>query len=206
MNLFVELLFNLGYNQFIENEIEELMKTDTSNRLKQIMSERNLKQVDILNLSKPYQNKYEIKLGKSTLSQYVNGVQSPDQNRIYLLAQTLGVSEAWLMGFDVPMVETSSSKTSVPIVEKITELTSKLEEPRQKVVLETANAQFKEQEEEKAKIISLKKEQTQTIDLADLVDDSKVDWDKWVSFDGKPLTDEVKDAMKRALGKRLEDK
>lgn len=182
------------------------MKTDTSNRLKQIMSERNLKQVDILNLSKPYQNKYEIKLGKSTLSQYVNGVQSPDQNRIYLLAQTLGVSEAWLMGFDVPMVETSSSKTSVPIVEKITELTSKLEEPRQKVVLETANAQFKEQEEEKAKIISLKKEQTQTIDLADLVDDSKVDWDKWVSFDGKPLTDEVKDAMKRALGKRLEDK
>ncbi|MCJ7969044.1 MAG: hypothetical protein MUW51_08810 [Lactococcus lactis] len=25
------------------------------------------------------------------------------------------------------------------------------------------------------------------IDLADLVDDSKIDWDKWVSFDGKPL-------------------
>ncbi len=43
------------------------------------------------------------------------------------------------------------------------------------------------------------------VDLADLVDDSKVDWDEWVSFDGKPLTDEVKTAMKLILGKRLED-
>ena len=43
------------------------------------------------------------------------------------------------------------------------------------------------------------------VDLADLVDDSKVNWDEWVSFDGKPLTDEVKTAMKLILGKRLED-
>lgn len=45
----------------------------------------------------------------------------------------------------------------------------------------------------------------QPVDLADLVDDSKVNWDEWVSFDGKPLTDEVKSAMKLILGKRLED-
>ena len=43
------------------------------------------------------------------------------------------------------------------------------------------------------------------VDLADLVDESKVDWDEWVSFDGKPLTDEVKSALKLILGKRLED-
>ena len=43
------------------------------------------------------------------------------------------------------------------------------------------------------------------IDLAPLVDESKVDWDEWVSFDGKPLTDEVKTALKLILGKRLED-
>lgn len=43
------------------------------------------------------------------------------------------------------------------------------------------------------------------IDFADLVDDSKVNWDEWVSFDGKPLSDEVKNAMKLILGKRLED-
>ena len=43
------------------------------------------------------------------------------------------------------------------------------------------------------------------VDLADFVDDNKVNWDEWVSFDGKPLSDEVKNAMKLILGKRLED-
>lgn len=49
------------------------------------------------------------------------------------------------------------------------------------------------------------KKPKEPVDLADLVDDSKVNWDEWVSFDGKPLTDEVKTAMKLILGKRLED-
>ncbi|MCO7180411.1 helix-turn-helix domain-containing protein [Lactococcus formosensis] len=49
------------------------------------------------------------------------------------------------------------------------------------------------------------KSKNEPIDLADLVDESKVDWDEWVSFDGKPLTDEVKTALKLILGKRLED-
>lgn len=49
------------------------------------------------------------------------------------------------------------------------------------------------------------KTKKEPIDFADLVDDSKVNWDEWVSFDGKPLSDEVKSAMKLILGKRLED-
>lgn len=78
------------------------MKTNTASRLKQIMSERGLKQVDIINKSLPFQRSLHIKLGKSALSQYVNGKQSPDQDKIYLLSKTLNVNEAWLMGFDVP--------------------------------------------------------------------------------------------------------
>lgn len=85
------------------------MKTNTSSRLKQIMAERGLKQVDILNKSLPFQKSLDIKMGKSTLSQYVNGVQSPDQNRICLLSKTLNVNEAWLMGFDVPKNITEDS-------------------------------------------------------------------------------------------------
>lgn len=77
------------------------MKVTTAERLKQIMRERNLKQVDIINQSLPFQKKLNIKLGKSALSQYVNGKQSPDQDRINLLSKTLNVSELWLMGFDV---------------------------------------------------------------------------------------------------------
>lgn len=78
------------------------MKKNTSDRLKQIMNEKNIKQVDILNMSLPYQTELDIKLSKSALSQYVNGVQLPDQHRIYLLSKTLNVSEPWLMGYDVP--------------------------------------------------------------------------------------------------------
>lgn len=74
-----------------------------SDRLKQIMSERNLRQVDILNMSLPYQKKLDISMTKSHLSQYVNGKSNPDQNRIYLLSKTLDINEAWLMGYDVPM-------------------------------------------------------------------------------------------------------
>lgn len=183
------------------------MKTDTSTRLRQIMSTRNLKQVDILNLSLPYQTKFNIKLSKSTLSQYVNGIQSPDQNRIYLLAQTLGVSEAWLMGFNVPMVESKTNSDNTPLIEETLNAMKKLEKSRQKVVLDTANSQLKEQEKETEKVISLEnKKNQQTIDLAELVDDNKINWDKWVSFEGKPLTDEAKKEMKRVFGKRLENK
>ncbi|EPT95545.1 TPA: helix-turn-helix domain-containing protein [Streptococcus agalactiae] len=73
----------------------------TADRLKQIMSEKNLKQVDIIEKSKPFQAQLSVKLGKSALSQYVNGIQSPDQHKLSLLAMTLDVSEAWLMGYDV---------------------------------------------------------------------------------------------------------
>ncbi|MCZ1702529.1 helix-turn-helix domain-containing protein, partial [Enterococcus faecium] len=78
------------------------MKQTTQQRLNQLMSERNLKQVDILNMSLPLQKETGIKMSKSHLSQYVNGKSSPDQHKLYLLAKTLNVSEAWLLGYDVP--------------------------------------------------------------------------------------------------------
>lgn len=78
------------------------MKNTTASRLRQVMSERNLKQVDVISLSKVHQKELGVKLGKSALSQYINGKSTPDQEKLVLLARTLGVSEAWLMGYDVP--------------------------------------------------------------------------------------------------------
>lgn len=77
-------------------------KNTTSDRLKQIMSEKNLKQIDIINMAKPYCEKYKIKLGRNDLSQYIAGKVIPRQNKLYVLGKVLNVSEAWLMGFDVP--------------------------------------------------------------------------------------------------------
>ena len=79
-----------------------MRKYETSDRLNQLMTERNWKQVDIINNSKKFQEKLGVQLGKSALSQYVNGVQAPDQKKLSLLALTFDVSEAWLMGYDVP--------------------------------------------------------------------------------------------------------
>lgn len=76
------------------------MKNTTAARLRQVMNERNLKQVDVISLSKVHQKELGVKLGKSALSQYINGKSTPDQEKLVLLARTLGVSEAWLMGYD----------------------------------------------------------------------------------------------------------
>lgn len=75
----------------------------TAQRLKQIMDMRGYRQVDILEAAEPYCKKYGVKLGKNALSQYVSGKVEPGQERLTILGLALGVSEAWLMGYDVPM-------------------------------------------------------------------------------------------------------
>ena len=79
-------------------------ESNTSERLKQIMDERNLKQIDIVRLARPYCEKYNIKLNRSNVSQYVSGSNEPQQDKIFILSLALDVSEGWLMGHDVSRV------------------------------------------------------------------------------------------------------
>lgn len=76
-------------------------KTSTSERLKEIMLEKNLKQVDILKRAEPFCKKYGIKLGRNDLSQYVSGKVEPSQKKLTVLAQALDINEVWLMGYDI---------------------------------------------------------------------------------------------------------
>lgn len=46
-------------------------------------------------------------INKGALSSYINGRYKPKQKNLYLLANILDVSEAWLMGLDVPMNRSS---------------------------------------------------------------------------------------------------
>jgi transcriptional regulator with XRE-family HTH domain len=80
-----------------------MIKENTAIRLKKVMADRNLRQVDILNLATPYCNIYEVKMNKSDISQYCAGKTEPNQDKLFVLGKALDVSEAWLMGFDVPM-------------------------------------------------------------------------------------------------------
>ena len=82
------------------------MATSTE-RINQIMKEKRLRQIDVLNLAKPFQEKYNIKFSKSHLSQYVNGKSNPDNEKIFLLSKVFGVTEAWLLGYDVSRYKNS---------------------------------------------------------------------------------------------------
>lgn len=95
-----------------------MKKYTTSERLKEIMTARGLKQVDILEAAKPYAAKYSVKLNKSDLSQYVNGQNEPGQRKLTILGLALNVSETWLMGYDVPMErETHEEKSALQLSE-----------------------------------------------------------------------------------------
>ena len=66
----------------------------TANRIKQALHLRNMRQADLVNLTG---------IGKSSISTYISGEYEPKQKNIYKIAKALDVSEAWLMGLDIPM-------------------------------------------------------------------------------------------------------
>ena len=184
-----------------------MKKENAQIRLKRIMDDRGLRQVDILRMSEPWQKKLDIKISKNTLSQYINGISSPDNYKATLLAKTLGVNEAWLLGYDVPMndVQNKTSKES-PIIEKTITVLKNLEEPRQQIVLDTANIQLKEQEEiEKA--AKAKTKVTPLFDMDSPLTDEELQEavDEAVAFDGVPLTDREKELYKHLLREAWEE-
>lgn len=84
-----------------------MKKSTTASRLKEYMSAHNLRQVDILTMVEPFCKETGIKMNKSDLSQYVSGKTEPGQDKLYVLARALGVSEIWLMGYDDEIVNNS---------------------------------------------------------------------------------------------------
>lgn len=76
--------------------------SNTAERLRQILAERKLRQVDIISMCKPYCERYGVKMNKSDISQYIAGKSEPSQDKLIVLAMALDVQESWLMGFDVP--------------------------------------------------------------------------------------------------------
>ena len=63
-------------------------------RIKKALSMRNMTQTELC---------ARAKISKSTLSEYLSGKYEPKQDKIFILAQALGVDPVWLWGHDVPM-------------------------------------------------------------------------------------------------------
>ena len=58
---------------------------------------------------------------KSSISQYMSGYTKPKQDRIFLICKALGINEAWLIGYDVPMegeISPPMTSTSATLTQK----------------------------------------------------------------------------------------
>ena len=71
-----------------------------SQRIAKALAIKGMKQSELCKLAK---------VPKSSLSLYLSGAYEPKQDRIYDIARVLNVSEAWLMGYDVPMEKEKNS-------------------------------------------------------------------------------------------------
>lgn len=83
-----------------------------SKRIAEALKIKGLKQAELCKIAN---------VPKSSLSLYLSGAYEPKQDRVYDMAKALNVSEAWLMGYDVPMERQDRKKTVPPEEPKLTE-------------------------------------------------------------------------------------
>ena len=98
--------------------------TNTSERLKEAMRIRDIKQAELVE---------KTGINKGALSSYLAGRYNPKQGNLFLLARALNVNEAWLMGADVPM---EKSAEQIRAIETGTILGKAARDPKQIELLE----------------------------------------------------------------------
>ena len=90
------------------------------------------------------------KIPKSSLSQYLSGDYEPKQDRVYDIAKVLNVSEAWLMGYDVPMERVNTTPPEEPELSEgekmLLDLFRRVPEDKQELVLQMIRVALGSQE------------------------------------------------------------
>ncbi len=82
-------------------------------RLREAMTARNMKAVELSE---------KTGVPKGAISYYLAGKSQPKADRLHKLGIALDVSEAWLLGFDVPMQRTEAQKKNDDLVKVIAQL------------------------------------------------------------------------------------
>lgn len=88
-------------------------KRELKDRLREAMEIRGLRSVDIID---------KTGIPKVTISYYLSGKTTPRSDKLYQIAQVLDVSEAWLLGYDVPMARTDDQKKNDQLAKLIVRL------------------------------------------------------------------------------------
>lgn len=88
-------------------------RVELKDRLKEAMELRGLRSVDLVD---------KTGIPKVTVSYYLSGKTTPRTDNLYKIAQALDVSEAWLLGYDVPMTRTDDQKKNDQLAKLIARL------------------------------------------------------------------------------------
>lgn len=112
-------------------------------RIRKALSLRNMTQTELC---------ARAKISKSSLSEYLSGKHEPMQDKVFILAQALGVDPVWLWGYDVPMEKEDPPKEKkIPPTEQqlsegeklMLELFRRIPEDRQQAALDLLKAALK---------------------------------------------------------------
>lgn len=116
-------------------------KYELKDRLREALDHKGMKPADLADITG---------IPKSMVSYYLSGKSVPRADRIYEIAKVLDVSEAWIMGFDVPM---EKEKQVSPDERQLTEgeeallaLFRRVPEDKQQLVLQMIRAAISTQE------------------------------------------------------------
>ncbi len=82
-------------------------------RLQQALDRKGWKAVDLVEVTD---------VPKGAISYYLSGKSKPKADRLYTISQALGVSEVWLLGYDVPMGRTDDQKKNDQLAKLIVKL------------------------------------------------------------------------------------
>ena len=93
--------------------MSEQTKSTVKERLRTALLEANMKPIELSERTG---------IPKSMISYYLNGKTKPKADRIFVISQALGVSEAWLLGYDVPKNRTAEQKKNDDLVQVIAKL------------------------------------------------------------------------------------
>lgn len=91
----------------------EKQQESIARRIRKAMDAKGKKQADLVR---------ETGLDRGSISSYLSGKYEPKQKAIYKLSQALDVSEAWLLGYDVPMARTDDQKKNDQLAKLVAKL------------------------------------------------------------------------------------
>lgn len=92
-----------------------MRKQALKDRLQEAMRSRGMRAADLVQLTA---------IPKVTISYYLSGKTEPKADRLFIICKALDVSEAWMLGYDVPMARKPEQKKNDQLAELIVKMRS----------------------------------------------------------------------------------